>query len=700
MSASGVVRSLEARTVGVFSPGVMRLVGLTDFLGAERLVFRPGRHRLGELDAVAGWGHKPTSWAARQFAARHGLPYLALEDGFLRSVGLGPREPPLSLVVDDLGIYYDARRRSRIEAWLSFAGDDDPLTDPRLIGRAVALRERIVSERLSKYNHAPRALPSRWRGEEPVILVVDQTYEDASVRQGLASSKTFGRMLEAARDEHPDARIVVKVHPATVAGHKRGYLAERALRGVEILAEAVNPVALLERTSHVYVCSSQLGFEALMAGKPVSCFGVPFYAGWGLTRDDRHVARRTRRRSLDELVAAALLLYPRYRHPVRRVRCQAEDVVDHLQLQRQTLEANARTYHCVGFTTWKRPFVRRYLASGAGPRAQQRIRFLRSTSQLEHERLDDSSTVVVWGQRASPPDLRRPSGAPVPVWRMEDGFLRSVGLGSQFTPPGSLVLDPSGIYYDPRHPSALERLLNEASFSDEELDRARHLREQIVNSRVSKYNVAGDEPLRIHARKGQRVVLVVGQVDDDASVRLGSPRLRSNLALLRAVRRMRPDDHVVYKPHPDVLSGNRRGVVDPNEQLWDALEVEASVAACLEAVDEVHTMTSLVGFEALLRGLPVVCHGLPFYAGWGLTDDRLPLDRRTRRLTIDQLVAATLLRYPRYYSWETKAFCTAEDMVLELSRSKTARPATGFGSPWLVRRLRDVAILSWEWLHA
>ena len=668
-------------------------MGLRDFLGAARIVSRPRRSDVARLDAVAGWGHKPTARSARQFAARHGLPYLALEDGFLRSVGLGPGEPPLSLVVDDRGIYYDARSPSRLEAWLAHEGADDPLADEELLQRATALRERIVRERLSKYNHAPRSLAPRWN-DEPVVLLVDQTYDDASVRQGLGGPETFTRMVEAARDEHPRARLVVKVHPATVAGHKRGYLAGQRLDGMETLAEAVNPVALLQQVSHVYVCSSQLGFEALMAGKGVRCFGAPFYAGWGLTEDEQTVARRGRKRSLDELVAAALLLYPRYRHPVRRERCDAEDVVDHLLLQRRMLESNARTYHCVGFTTWKRPFVRKYLASDPS----HRLRFVRSTRQLKNERLDDTSTMVVWGQRSKPTTMRRPGGEPVPIWRMEDGFLRSVRLGSQLTPPGSLVLDRRGLYYDPRQPSDLEQLLNDGGFSEAELSRAKRLREQIVETRVSKYNVAAERPWRPENAAGQRVVLVVGQVDDDASVRLGSPRIRSNLALLRAVRRMRPDDHLVYKPHPDVLSGNRRGVVD--EHLWDELVVDRSVAACLEESDEVHTMTSLVGFEALLRGLPVVCHGLPFYAGWGLTEDRLPIERRTRRLELDELVAGTLLRYPRYFSWEAKAFCTAEDMAHELARLREERPASGFGSPWIVRRLRDVVILSWEWLHA
>ena len=310
-------------------------------------------------------GHKATAEHARAFAREHGLPYLALEDGFVRSVGLGPDEPPLSLVIDDLGIYYDACMPSRLEAMLSAAQGDDPLANEALLLRARKCRERIVQARLSKYNHTPVGLPDTCRaGDRALVLVVDQTYGDASVTRGLAGPEAFSCMLEAAQAENPGERIVVKVHPATLAGHKRGYLAERlASEKVEVLSELVNPVALLEQVSKVYVCSSQLGFEALMVGKPVVCFGAPFYAGWGLTDDRVRIARRGCKRTLDQLVAAALLLYPRYLHPMTGRRCEAEDVIEHLALQRRMFERNDRDYYCLGFSAWKRPYVRRFLQS-------------------------------------------------------------------------------------------------------------------------------------------------------------------------------------------------------------------------------------------------------------------------------------------------------------------------------------------------
>jgi capsular polysaccharide export protein len=655
--------------VGIFSPGLLKLRGLASLLDAERIVFRPNAKRAKRLSAVAGWGHKPTAQDARDYARQHDLPYLALEDGFLRSVGLGVSDPPLSLIADDVGIYYDAREPSRLERLLESAADG-ALEDPTLLQRAASCRQLIVDGGVSKYNHQPDELPPELANAESFVLVADQTYDDASVVGATADAKSFEAALEAAHDEHPDARIVIKVHPATVAGHKRGYLADRKSSGrITVVAADVNPRALLARARHLYVVSSQLGFEGLLAGVPVTCFGQAFYAGWGLTDDRQRSERRTRKLSLDQLVAGALLLYPRYRHPITGQRCEAESVIEHLALQRRMFAENRRHFVCFDMSYWKRPFVRRYLRSPG-----RSVTFCRSTQELSH--IDDPSqlTAVVWASRKKPELSDWANRNHVPIWHMEDGFLRSAGLGSDLTAPGSLVLDPEGIYYDPSRPSRLESLLATSQFSEPELERARRLRERVVASRISKYNLPQKGGLKLSARPDQRVVLVPGQVADDASVKLGTQSVSDNLGLLRAVRSDNPDAYIVYKPHPDVLSGNRQGSLhDVADPPWDLVVGQVPLASCLDVVHEVHTMTSLVGFEALLRGLPVTTYGQPFYAGWGLTRDLSAPERRTRRLTLDQLVAGTLLRYPRYVSWSASCFCSAEEKVEELARARGRR---------------------------
>ena len=683
-----------APRLGVFSRGLLQLDAIRTVLGTDALVFRPGAGQASSLDAIIGWGHKPTARIARQFARDQGLPYWAIEDGFLRSVDLGPRCPPLSLIVDKRGIYYDASEPSALEDLLNSAGGRDALTDPVLLERARSCRERIVEARLSKYNHATNTIPTRLsEAESPIVLVVDQTWGDAAVELGGASPERFSQMLQAACLENPGATIVVKTHPDTIAGKKGGYLAREALPPrARLLATAVNPQAILAMVDHVYVCTSQLGFEALMLGKKVTCFGVPFYAGWGLTDDRAACNRRSRRRSLDELVAAALILYPSYVHPFRTELTRVETIIEHLALQRSRFEENTGRIVCVGVSAWKRPFVRKYLRS-----PDNEVRFFGSVRSLEAALDSRTARLLTWGSRHYDEMRAVADRHQLQLLRMEDGFIRSVGLGSDLTVPGSLVVDSGGIYYDPRQPSDLELLLQRHRFTQGELERAGRLRKRIVASGISKYNAGGDRPLTLRVRDSQRVVLVPGQVEDDASVVYGSPLIRSNAALLEAVRTLAPEAFIIYKPHPDVVSGNRRGGLgNASRPLYDAMVSDVPIGRCLELADEVHTMTSLVGFEALLRGKRVVTHGQPFYCSWGLTEDRLPLARRTRKLELDELVAGALLAYPRYYHFCARAFCTAEDLIEELEQHRgKAQPRL----PWLLRRGRYLLVLAREMVH-
>jgi len=256
----------------------------------------------------------------------------------------------------------------------------------------------------------------------------------------------------------------------------------------------------------------------------------------------------------------------------------------------------------------------------------------------------------------------------VELQRVEDGFVRSAGLGASFVQPSSLVFDSRGIFYDARGPSDLEAMLEEAEFPTDLLERARLLRRQLVMARTTKYNIAARAAERIDSG-GRPVILVPGQVEDDASIQRGSPEVRRNVELLAAVRAHNPDAYIVYKPHPDVEAGFRRGRVSAKEAsaFSDRVVTRAAILELIESATRIATMTSLTGFEALLREKPVTTYGQPFYAGWGLTDDMFPVPRRTRRRSLDELVAAALILYPRYLDPVTALRCTPELLIERLA---------------------------------
>lgn len=322
-----------------------------------------------------------------------------------------------------------------------------------------------------------------------------------------------------------------------------------------------------------------------------------------------------------------------------------------------------------GFSLRKRKWVRRFTG-----RAD--VRFVRSL-----QRVPTDATLLLWGSAALP------AGAPadMPVVRIEDGFVRSVGLGADLVAPLSWVIDTRGIYYNAQSPSDLEHLLQTATFDAALCARAAALRARLVAEGISKYNLGHAAWQR--PAGAARVVLVTGQVETDASIRHGAPGIRTNTDLLRAVRAAEPDAYVVYKPHPDVVAGLRAAGRSENEATrWcDEVLTHAAIAQLLDQVDEVHVMTSLTGFEALLRGRRVVCYGQPFYAGYGLTTDICPPTRRTRRLTLDELVAGALIGYPIYLSRKTAEQCEVEQAIDELVQWRATSTNT---DAWWRRALR------------
>ncbi|MGK9173858.1 capsular polysaccharide biosynthesis protein [Yokenella regensburgei] len=639
--------------LGIFSGGIWRIPYLGSFLPGERVRLSTLKAIPENVSAVAVWGYRPSAEKPTALAKAAGVPVVRLEDGFIRSAGLGVQGcPPLSMVIDYAGIYYDASTPSSLEQLIQDSAGNQALSQ-----EAQAMMHAIVDQDLSKYNQAPPFV-----APDPMpdaVLVVDQTFGDVSVTKGNASAESFLQMLECAKQENPNAEIWVKVHPDVLCGKKSGYFsALKADARVRLFAEDVSPQSLLRHMRKVYVVTSQYGFEALLAGKTVVCFGQPWYAGWGLT-DDRHpqanaLAARRQPASLIDLFTAAYLRYSHYRHPVTGEPASLGCVVDWLSLQRRHTLARRGVLWAPGLSLWKTAILKPYLKT-----AENEVRFARQCPR--------ATALIAWGTRGEAKWQAQADAQGIALWRMEDGFIRSSGLGSDLLAPLSLVLDKCGIYYDASRPSDLENLLNASQLSARESARAHALRLQLVRHKVSKYNLGNDWQLPAQAA-GKKVILVPGQVEDDASIATGALSVRTNGDLLRTVRQRNPDAFIVFKPHPDVLVGNRKGQV-PAEDVarWaDCQALDADIIQCIQHADELHTMTSLSGFEALMHGKKVYCYGMPFYAGWGLTSDEHRLARRTRQLSLDDLVWQTLIAYPTYIHPQRLTPMTAEEAALWL----------------------------------
>lgn len=262
-------------------------------------------------------------------AEMRNIPIVFSEDGFIRSIVPYKLKSDMkyklshAAIFDDKGVYIYANGISNIEAGLN---SDFQLSNEQRI-RASKVMRSIIDNKISKYNHQPFMELKVGNPERKKVLVIDQVYGDMSIEWGWADDQSFDDMLKAAINENPNADILVKTHPESSVA--KGYFTHLENKGnIYKIDFAINPISLLEQVDKVYVCTSQMGFEALMCGKEVHVFGMPFYAGWGVTHDRMKCPRRIKTRSIEEIFYIAYIMCTIYvSHKTNSV-CEIEQVID------------------------------------------------------------------------------------------------------------------------------------------------------------------------------------------------------------------------------------------------------------------------------------------------------------------------------------------------------------------------------------
>ena len=509
-----------ARRLYVYNGGFLtqgRIRRILSLAGYDIKIGAPGPD-----DMVAVWGKSPTSPRGEKVAKRRDSPVLRVEDAFLRSVLPGRSgSDPIGLFLDTGGVHFDSSTPSDLETILA----SNPLDDAAILNRARGAIERIRKAHLSKYNNFDPARPAPDPG---YVLVIDQTRGDASVTYGNADANSFREMLVTARLDHPHAKILIKTHPETQAGHREGYYSTVDENDqVSLFSDDVSPHALLEGAIAVYTVSSTLGFEAIFSGHKPHVFGQPCYAGWGLTEDHQPIDRRQRVLTRAQLFAAVMILYPTWYDPCNDRLCSLEDAIGALEAEVRQWREDQQGYIAMAMRSWKRGHLQKFFGHQRAVRFDDRPK--RAAANARHDRRH----LMIWAGYAD--DRIRDAAKHSTLRRVEDGFLRSRGLGANLTPPLSLVADDVGIYYDPRTPSRLEHLIAERQrLSDAEDTRIERLIHKITDARLSKYNLKPNAITLPPRAEGRKCILVPGQVEDDASIRLGTSDVCTNAALLAA----------------------------------------------------------------------------------------------------------------------------------------------------------------------
>ncbi|MGR7994414.1 capsular polysaccharide export protein, LipB/KpsS family [Xanthobacter sp. ZOL 2024] len=292
---------------------------------------------IASVDLFLRWGvaESPEVAAQAEAARALGRSTASLAAGLIGAPE-GEEAPSLSIVLDERTAYYDARQPTRLERWL--AAGPDLTAEARARARAVI--DQMVRLRVAQDNVAPDRPLSVGTAGRRKVLVVDQPLSDPLVAAGGVDATAFPRMLQEVVATCGDCDILLKRPSSPAAGAPvshldAGQLAALGLADkVLVIEDDIHAYALLDQVDEVFVVTAQLGFEALLAGKRVHCFGLPFYAGWGLTEDCITLERRGRARDLEAVFHAAYIAHSRYFHPERRAVAEVEDLIDYIAARR------------------------------------------------------------------------------------------------------------------------------------------------------------------------------------------------------------------------------------------------------------------------------------------------------------------------------------------------------------------------------
>lgn len=231
--------------------------------------------------------------------------------------------------------------------------------------------------------------------------------------------------------------------------------------------------------------------------------------------------------------------------------------------------------------------------------------------------------IYIWGYKAPDFFIEYIRAQNLDVFFLEDGFIRSTPDDESGAPPLSIVMDSQAPYFDTTRPNDLTDLIANFDFTQDGYDEAlaQEVLDYYVSHRVSKYN---HQPyvdvVPIYGIKNKNRILVLGQVSHDDSLKYGGGIGINLLDVVNKAIEENPNAQIIVKPHPMTLDDF--SMINALTKL-DCLILTQSIhlVDAFETIDHVYTITSLGGFEALLRGKKVTVLGRPFYHDWTETSE-------------------------------------------------------------------------------
>jgi hypothetical protein len=273
----------------------------------------------------------------------------------------------------------------------------------------------------------------------------------------------------------------------------------------------------------------------------------------------------------------------------------------------------------------------------------------------------------------------------IPVLFIEDGLYRSVGLGVEGAPALSLTWDEGGHYYmtGGGHETGLKKSLRTQARTSEEKSRAEEIVRLVCDLQLSKYNKFIDNS--VYTRSTRPKILLVDQRFGDASIAGSGGSQESFSQMVQAVTELPPNYEVIIKTHPDAsVDGYNTSLTRESVQslvrqgrtvYW--LDANVNPASLLSIVNQVWVVSSGLGFEAGIRGIPVRVFAKPFYYGFGLTQgEDFCYDINGEALDWRDLVFEILVRRSRYVDPVSNLLVSPEAFLVALHEAAKRESAS------------------------
>lgn len=614
--------------------------------------------------AIAVWGtdepniliqkkeNKEPSFTKDDFFVKSSEKVIRLAHGIISSYSTN--EDSFSLYQSFQGVYFDSRHESNIESLLRSSWTPDE-QDNVIANLALQM---INKYRITKTNDYPQVSFSFFLNNGlPNVLLIDQPIGDESVIYGSSNEQTFNDMLLHVFHNADIANIYIKLHPDTINYGKEGYLQKLLHKHnlyehplIHVIEDNYNIASFFNFVDEVFVVTSQVGFEALLRGKTVSCFGMPFYSGWGLTNDMQVSTKPKPERTIIDLFVAIMLKYTSYINPFTQKIGNILDLLEYISLQQRHNLKQEIAFYKSNQTT----------ISSLKHSVKSKIEINNSKKLPKYE----NYLILTDNEKSYDEIVNQPHHAFV-----RDGFMFSSNINKKT--PSSIIIDYNGSYFNPKNYTDLEFLLNHEQFTEYEYIMAENFLiayHNKINSLLEKESSGLLNKIK-QENSDKKIIFVPGQDEECELFMYGSTKIKSNLQLVSQLCSQVENSVIIYKPFIDPKSSKDKMVEQSSLKMLNNtakyknnvvyIEKKASISHCINIADEIHTINSNVALDAILKKKIVVTYGLPFYGGHGLTIDTEVFPRQKCQLSLEEFVLGTYLLYPRYNLYQKDYFLSA-----------------------------------------